>query len=56
MFAESIWMDHRRFYARYGGEPEEKTLLGRAAACGETAVFGIVKILCQISPWAASRE
>jgi len=32
MFAESYWMDHRRFYARYGGKPEEKTVLGGAVA------------------------
>ena len=31
-FAESYWMDHRRFYARYGGKPEEKTVLGGAVA------------------------
>lgn len=37
-FAEGIWMDHRRFDARYGGEPEKKTLLGGAVAF---IVFGV---------------
>lgn len=37
-FAESVWMDHRRFSARYGGEPEEKAMLGGAVAF---VVFGV---------------
>jgi len=38
VYAESVWMDHRRFYARYGGEPEEKTFLGGAVAY---VIFGV---------------